>query len=169
MLCEFYLHWALYQEYLNIRNLNNLFALTELFPTLDLLDWRIPIYIYMYIHTYAHTSKWIGPKGDLFFNSFFLNVFPFFFQLLQEFIMVDGDVAFDLYKVVALFNSRIYVWGFSDNINCRSLQLLFVFLFFLFLWIMWVCVCVCVCTCSCPCKDTYFRVFCFSLITFLPP
>ena len=41
-----YLHLALYQEYLNIWNLNNLFVLAELFPTLDLLDWRIH-YIYI--------------------------------------------------------------------------------------------------------------------------
>ena len=45
-----YLHWGLYQEYLDIWNLNNLFVLTELFPTPDLLDWRIYIYIYIYIY-----------------------------------------------------------------------------------------------------------------------
>ena len=58
----------------NIRILNNLIVLTEMFPTPDLLDWRIPyIYIYIYIymcvcvcvcilahirthtHTYTHT------------------------------------------------------------------------------------------------------------------
>ena len=44
-----YLHWDLYQKYLNIQNLNNLFVLTELFSTLDVLDWRIP-YIYIYIY-----------------------------------------------------------------------------------------------------------------------
>ena len=32
-LCN-YLHWAPYQEYLNIRILNNLIVLTELFPTI---------------------------------------------------------------------------------------------------------------------------------------
>ena len=48
-----YLHWDLYREYLNIRHLNNLLVLTELFPTPDLLDWRIPhIYIYIYIYIY---------------------------------------------------------------------------------------------------------------------
>ena len=46
-----YLHWAFYREYLHIRNLNNLLVPTELFPTLDLLDWRIP-YIYMSIFVY---------------------------------------------------------------------------------------------------------------------
>ena len=45
-----YLHWALYQEHLNIRNLNNLFVWTEFFPTPYLLDWRIPLYIYIYIY-----------------------------------------------------------------------------------------------------------------------
>ena len=45
-----YLHWALYQEYLNIRNLNNLIVLTELFPTPDLKVWRITLYIYIYIY-----------------------------------------------------------------------------------------------------------------------
>ena len=49
----YYLHWALYQEYLNIQILNNLIVLTELFPTPDLLDWRIPIYIYIY-KLYGH-------------------------------------------------------------------------------------------------------------------
>ena len=44
-----YLHWALYQEYLNIRNLNNSFVLTELFPALDLLIEEYLIYIYIYI------------------------------------------------------------------------------------------------------------------------
>ena len=39
----FYLHRALYQEYLNIQNLNILFVLIELFPIPDLLHWRIPI------------------------------------------------------------------------------------------------------------------------------
>ena len=59
-----YLHWALYQEYLNIRNLNNLFVLTELFPIPDLLDWRgilqssksgvgNNMYIYIYIYRYS--------------------------------------------------------------------------------------------------------------------
>ena len=35
-----FLPWALYPEYLIIQNLSNLFVLTELFPTPDLLDWR---------------------------------------------------------------------------------------------------------------------------------
>ena len=50
-----YLHWALYQEYLNIRNLNDLLVLTELFLTPDLLDWRIP-YIYIYIYIYIRRN-----------------------------------------------------------------------------------------------------------------
>ena len=40
----------IYQDYLNIRILNILFVLIELFPIPDLLDWKIPyIYIYIYI------------------------------------------------------------------------------------------------------------------------
>ena len=42
-----YLYWVLYQEYLNIWNLNNSFVLTELLPIPDWLDWKIP-YIYIY-------------------------------------------------------------------------------------------------------------------------
>ena len=45
------LHWALHQEYLNIRSLNNLIALTELFPTPDWQDWRL--------HTHTHTHIYI--------------------------------------------------------------------------------------------------------------
>ena len=46
------LHWALYQEYLNIRSLNNLIVRTEFFPSTELPVGRITpslsIYIYIY-------------------------------------------------------------------------------------------------------------------------
>ena len=51
----YHLHWVLYQEYLDIRILNNLIVLTELFPTLDLLDWRI----HTHTHTHTHTHIYI--------------------------------------------------------------------------------------------------------------
>ena len=59
------LHGAIYQVYLDIRILNNLIALTELFPTPDLRDWRIPLslslslslYIYIYIYIYWERER----------------------------------------------------------------------------------------------------------------
>ena len=44
-----YLNWAIYQEYLNVQILNNLIVLTELVPTLHLLDLRISIYLSIYL------------------------------------------------------------------------------------------------------------------------
>ena len=51
-----YLHWTPYQEYLNICNWNNSFVLAELFPTPDLLDWRIPIYHHHHVMLLAWIS-----------------------------------------------------------------------------------------------------------------
>ena len=101
--------------------------------------------------------------------------------------MFDGGIVINLYsgdyfdKVVVLFNSRIFVWEFSDRIyvlivydKFLSLQVLFFyfsllsFLFFFFffkrvyslcLWYLrW-------CSCPCMCINTF--CFCFSFIIFL--
>ena len=77
-----YLHWALYQEYLTIRNLNNLFALTELFPTPNLLDWRTHththththIYIYIYIYVCVCVCVYIPACKVVWFNLAITNV-----------------------------------------------------------------------------------------------
>ena len=89
-----YLHRALYQEYLNSQNLNNLFVLTKLFPTLDLLDWRIPyiyIYIYIYIYTYGVYS--------ISFQTFFVQAFKIVvdswkFSMLFLYILWDDWIIF---------------------------------------------------------------------------
>ena len=67
----YHLHWALYQEYLNIRILNNLIVLTELISTLDLPDWRIPIYIYIYICCDADQRKTRGTQKGLIENQIY--------------------------------------------------------------------------------------------------
>ena len=86
-----WLHWAPYQEYLNIRILNNLIVLTELFPTLDLLDWRKHIYIYIHTHTRMCVCVCTTMKKHKVFRRWFylLNYFPtlnvmflFFFQFI---------------------------------------------------------------------------------------
>ena len=61
----YHLHWALYQEYLNIRFLNNLIVLTEFFPTPNLLDWGIPIYIYIYIYIYISVGPYLLYQAEV--------------------------------------------------------------------------------------------------------
>ena len=67
LLCGFYLHWALYQDYLNSIFYFLIFHLSwlELFPTLDFLAWIISyIYIYIYIYIiiscYWHGFPWLS-------------------------------------------------------------------------------------------------------------
>ena len=50
----YHLHCVLYKEYLNIRILNNLIVPTDLFPIPDLLDWKIPQYLFIYIYIYIY-------------------------------------------------------------------------------------------------------------------
>ena len=59
LLNGFYLHWALYQEYLNLIFYFWIFywSWLELFPSPDLLDWINNIaYIYIYIYIYIYNK-----------------------------------------------------------------------------------------------------------------
>ena len=128
----------------------------------------------------VNTSKGIGPKGDLFLSYFSSTHVSSAFHFLQEVIMVDGGAAFDLYcgncfdKVVH-FNSRFCVWEFSVRVNCLRqifvcasiISLLYSSSFSFYKSIF--CVFVCLCRRLCPSMRIYFRVFYFSLNTFLPP